>query len=509
MTELLDFLPGVELVHGFNRPEELFVWSQHEFELRFAGQGAVVVMLCNSASPTGVLTAHDTVGRVLTFELTKGENWLVFRLRDEHARNLRCDVSPKIQYPSDIRELGVMVRHAKFFAARELATVWAAAHGYRLVEGRAANITEAVPTARFNVSDILYERALRNGLQGGWFKCVWMDIGKVDAATLTAVFFPPTKFGTVAPSRFELNARGDVDVKATFGKPTKAPPFGGMPDGFLSAEMPICTAPKTMADAKFDIVVRDTWLNEDILPWQSYSWRGHGVGGLPGTEEIRRVTGPVGLSRFALGGATVYSKVERISTRYLGKSLDQLTRILDWGCGCARVIRFAPERVRRKIIGIDIDRHNVDWCRANYDDVEVLAIEPDPPTPFEDAKFDLIYGQSVFTHLTEDSQFEWLSEHRRLLKPRGICAVTIASELGWSVMLQEQRDSYQYADYLNRGIRDSGWLDIGVDHAKPGYYRNTWHTTDYVVRRWSEYFDILDIIEGCADFQTMVVMRRR
>ena len=76
-------------------------------------------------------------------------------------------------------------------------------------------------------------------------------------------------------------------------------------------------------------------------------------------------------------------------------------------------------------------------------------------------------------------------------------------------MLQEQRDSYQYADYLNRGIRDSGWLDIGVDHAKPGYYRNTWHTTDYVVRRWSEYFDVLDIIEGCADFQTMVVMRRR
>src|SRR5437867_2438625 len=80
----------------------------------------------------------------------------------------------------------------------------------------------------------------------------------------------------------------------------------------------------------------------------------------------------------------VYETAERIATRHGGTRLDQLTRSLDWDCGCARDIRIAPDNVRREIIGIDIDRHNVDSCRATYDNVEVLTIEPDPPSQSED-----------------------------------------------------------------------------------------------------------------------------
>ena len=61
---------------------------------------------------------------------------------------------------------------------------------------------------------------------------------------------------------------------------------------------------------------------------------------------------------------------------------------------------------------------------------------------------------------------------------------------------------------ISNGIRDSGNLQVGVDVLKPGFYRNTAHTSRYVRNRWGEYFKILDILDGFADFQSLVVMHR-
>jgi len=49
-----------------------------------------------------------------------------------------------------------------------------------------------------------------------------------------------------------------------------------------------------------------------------------------------------------------------------------------------------------------------------------IAVEKtQPPLPFPDNSFDLIYAVSVFTHLSEEHQRTWLPELRRVLRPGG------------------------------------------------------------------------------------------
>ena len=42
------------------------------------------------------------------------------------------------------------------------------------------------------------------------------------------------------------------------------------------------------------------------------------------------------------------------------------------------------------------------------------------PLPYADGQFDLVYAFSVFTHLTERMQHEWIAEVRRVLAPGGL-----------------------------------------------------------------------------------------
>lgn len=505
-----DSLDRLTLVSGFNAPEEHFVWSQYEFSVRFDADASVAALLCNAGAHGGTLNVQDGAGRRFAYPLKHGENWLLFSFIDQPSRTLRCSVTPRVQQSSDIRELGLMVRHVEHFGSVQLARAWSAEGARGLVEPVASVADAADFAGSTDPAAVLYERALRAPLERGWIKVLWANTAHPDAVRITCIFYPPQRLGISSPDRFQLCVRGSAgDLTADFALLDDALTKLGFPQGAISAEVIVKGGADGVAGLSFDVGVRDTWLRDDLLPWQSHHWRGYGTGGIPGPTEILRVAGPVGTTGFCFGGASWYTKLERVVAAYTGRAIADLERILDWGCGCARISRFAPDAVRRRIVGVDIDRHNIDWCRATFADARFVTIAPDPPIDFEPASFDLVFGNSVFTHLTETAQDQWLAEHRRLLRPGGLCVVTAALELGWSVMLWEHRDVFQYADYVSRGIRDSGWLDVGVDASKPGYYRNTWHTADYVARRWSRYFDILDILDGFSDFQSLVVMRRR
>ena len=56
---------------------------------------------------------------------------------------------------------------------------------------------------------------------------------------------------------------------------------------------------------------------------------------------------------------------------------------------------------------------------------------PLPPLPYADGSFDLIYGVSVFTHLSEEHQRAWLPELRRILKPGGLLLLSFHSKNVW------------------------------------------------------------------------------
>ena len=106
----------------------------------------------------------------------------------------------------------------------------------------------------------------------------------------------------------------------------------------------------------------------------------------------------------------------------VGKSLSEFSRILDFGCGCGRALfALASLAPQAELFGSDIDPEAIDWLTANHPDLASYTVSPHlPPLAYADNSFDFVFGISVFTHLPEDMQFQWLEELRRVTEPGGV-----------------------------------------------------------------------------------------
>jgi SAM-dependent methyltransferase len=100
-------------------------------------------------------------------------------------------------------------------------------------------------------------------------------------------------------------------------------------------------------------------------------------------------------------------------------------RILDFGCGAGRTLRhFAGETAESEVWGCDIDESSIRWLGEHLcPPFHVFLNRQEPPIDQASASFDLIWGISVFTHLT-DSWGRWLAELHRILSTNGLLYLT-------------------------------------------------------------------------------------
>ena len=227
---------------------------------------------------------------------------------------------------------------------------------------------------------------------------------------------------------------------------------------------------------------------------------------LPDVERRRRVWGPdPGL--FVVEGFSTFKKLDLALRKTMDRTLGDFHDILDWGCGCGRVTRNFHLLPEARLVGIDIDSDNVNWCREHFNFGEYRVAPLRPPTGLAAESFDLIIGISVFSHLRELAQQEWLAELSRLARPG---AVLLMSTLGNSAAARawwtrEMWDRWQAQGLMvMRGSSDLGEL-IGDED----YYVTTYLTEDYIRRSWKRTFEILDFIPAyISNHQDLVVMRK-
>jgi len=186
-----------------------------------------------------------------------------------------------------------------------------------------------------------------------------------------------------------------------------------------------------------------------------------------------------------------------------GIDLAKDSRILDFGCGCGRVISWLIYLYEGSCFyGTDIDKEAISWCQNNISEIGDFSVNENiPPFIYPDDYFSCIYSISVFTHLPEDMQFEWLKELHRVTKKNGLLMLSIHGE-------QLFPDSYHK---LKKQFIENGFfysIDQGTD-GLPDFYQTTFHTEDYIKLKWSKFFKIVDIIKyGVANHQDLVICRK-
>ena len=227
----------------------------------------------------------------------------------------------------------------------------------------------------------------------------------------------------------------------------------------------------------------------------------------PTAPQMIRTQGSSSVFSYVTYGATGAYMLQELTKTFFGKTLADFPRICDWGSGCARVVqgvhRLAPGS---SITGLDIDQDNIEWSQRSVPFATFHQVPLSPPTNIPEQTFDLLYGFSVFTHLTKDAFEAWRDEIHRMMKPGGVVLVTI--NRGGS--MAQTTD----ADLIMRTL-ETGFDDSRGDHALDGkisdetFYRGTFLTADLAMRIFSTRFRVREIVaQAGGGGQDMVVCER-
>ena len=127
-------------------------------------------------------------------------------------------------------------------------------------------------------------------------------------------------------------------------------------------------------------------------------------------------------------------------------------RVLDWGCGPARVIRHFPLLAENKLIafGTDYNSEYISWNNANINNVTFTTNQLDPPAGFEDEYFAVIYGLSILTHLSAQKHITWIREMHRLLQPGGLLILTVQGNAFKNKLTRAEQIKFENGELVTR-----------------------------------------------------------
>lgn len=227
---------------------------------------------------------------------------------------------------------------------------------------------------------------------------------------------------------------------------------------------------------------------------------------VPPARLRHRVHGSLDKASFLRVGALAAQNIREIC-QLAGTNIFAFNHILDFGCGCGRVMQnFRDAPATCHLYGTDIDRALIAWCQQYLTFAEWNNNAALPPLPYPDQHFDLIYAISVFTHLDEALQFQWLAELQRVAKPGALIILSIhGAHIIGTLPAAYQEDIRQRGFCFESGVRGTLKLD-----GLPDFYQTTYHTRDYIEQHWSRYFDIQHYVERAINqHQDAVVLRKR
>lgn len=194
-----------------------------------------------------------------------------------------------------------------------------------------------------------------------------------------------------------------------------------------------------------------------------------------------RVSELLSANQFLRSGEGCAALIQR-SAAETGVGFDSAKRVLDFGCGCGRTIAWLMRDCEAEFHGVDVDADAIEWCTKHLPRGRFISCSPEPPLPYPDDSFDVIYCLSVFTHLDEPMQDLWLSELNRILKPSGVLLFTVFGASTRSLLDGEELGRLETGGFLHKRSEKLRGL-------VPDWYHTSWQSEDYIVGRLQASFE--------------------
>jgi SAM-dependent methyltransferase len=207
---------------------------------------------------------------------------------------------------------------------------------------------------------------------------------------------------------------------------------------------------------------------------------------IPPGDFIYLVSGHRSASKFLRRGLTT-SKIIHEMLKKNGVEIEHLDAVLDFGCGCGRIMRHWDLLKHPVLHGTDYNPRLVEWCKKNLKFAEFRINPLSANLSYESETFDFIYAFSVFTHLSEPLQFFWINELSRVLKPGGYIYFTTHGDYFFSMLKAEEQEKFLNGQLVVKGVEQSGSNTCAV-----------YHPTTYVRENLARNFSVLDFIPGEA-----------
>ena len=221
---------------------------------------------------------------------------------------------------------------------------------------------------------------------------------------------------------------------------------------------------------------------------------------IPPADLIFLVAGSADISWFLEAGELAAATV-RDSLHRQGLEVEKLDAILDFGCGCGRVLRHWNSLTRTRVSGTDYNARLIEWCRSNLALGEFAINGLAPPLEYRDREFDVVYAFSVFTHLTTELQSAWISELTRVLTPGGLLLISTHGERYIHRLNGEERRQFA-----------AGELVVKNNTKAPGSNTcSAYHPPVYVRERLARDLEVVDFVQEGArgnPRQDLYVLRR-
>lgn len=147
--------------------------------------------------------------------------------------------------------------------------------------------------------------------------------------------------------------------------------------------------------------------------------------------------------------------------------------ILDWGCGTGRIIRHLPALLdeTNSFYGTDYNKKYVKWCTNNLEGIQFKLNGLKPPLDFTDNSLDVIYGISIFTHLSEELHYSWMQELTRVLNNGGLLFLTTHGEVHKFKLEQKEQELYDAGNLVIHDFKKEG-NRLFASYQSPKFFRN-------------------------------------